>query len=160
VPRHVGDAWIVTFDGETVAIRHLAGMPFIAFLLANPDQAYSPLVLEAYVNGRTPVSPATRLTAEDRRQLIEQRRQLEAWAAGLAEGHEDLPRIHEASNEIERRLRGGFDEDNDEFAKARSSVSASVSKCMRLIRRHHPSLHAHLKQSMTVGSECAYLPNR
>ncbi len=158
--RRAGDAWIVTFDGATVAIRHLAGMPYVSFLLANPNQVYSPLALEAHINGTYVPSTATRLTADDRRQLIEQRRQLEAWATGLADGHEDLPKIRQASNEIERRLRGGFDEGSDEFTRAKSVISAAVTKCMRLIQQHHPSLHAHLKTHLTIGVECAYLPNR
>jgi len=154
--RRAGDAWIVTFEGLTVAIRHLAGMPYIAFLLANPGQTYSPLALEAHVNGTYVPSSATRLTADDRRQLIEQRRQLETWAASLAEGHEDLPRIREASNEIERRLRGGFDEATDEFETARKRILVAVRGAMKVIRQHHGRLWEHLSRHLAVGAECSY----
>ena len=50
--RREGDYWALTFDGDTVRIRDIKGMRYLARLLAEPDREYHVLDLAAAESGR------------------------------------------------------------------------------------------------------------
>ena len=56
--RREGDYWCVTFDGDTMRVRDLKGMRYLARLLAEPGREFHVLDLVAAESGQTAVGPA------------------------------------------------------------------------------------------------------
>jgi tetratricopeptide (TPR) repeat protein len=180
--RREGDYWSVVFDGQTVRIRDMKGLRYLARLLADPGREFHVVDLAADERGG-PVETAGVIApglsfrdggdagemldacakAAYRRRLIEIEEDLqEARALG------DASRVAQATaerdcivGELSRAVGlGGRDRRAGSAAeRARASVTRAVRQAMGRIRAHHPLLDAHLARAIRTGTYCSYLPD-
>jgi hypothetical protein len=180
--RREGDYWSVTFDGQTIRIRDLKGMRYLARLLTDPGREYHVLDLVAAEGGQGgPVhSGGTQGPLHsglgDAGEVIDAQAK-QAYRRRLAEIDEDLDQAHAggdderaAQAEIERdflvrELARAFGLGGRErraasaSERARAGVTRAVRHAIARIGAHDARLGDHLTRTVHTGTYCSYLPD-
>lgn len=180
--RLEGDTRTVEFDGRNAALRDLKGFRYLARLLAEPDREFHVLDLVAVEAGSLPTSGGHGVSADTtvgrgdtgmpvlddaarsayRRRLLEVEEDIEE-----ATRDNDLGRIELAERDREyllaelRRdvgLSGRYRATGSDTERARTSVTRSLRYAIARLGEHHPSLAAHLENSVRTGGYCSYSP--
>jgi tetratricopeptide (TPR) repeat protein len=180
--RREGDYWLVAFEGQTVRLRDLKGLRYLARLLGDPGREFHVRDLVAGEGGwsgdagrGTERGPAfssgldagvwldAQAKAAYRRRLaeidedIEEARAIrddERSAQAAAERGFLLRELARAVGLGGRDRRAGSDSE-----RARASVTRAVRQAMVRIHGHHPTLGEHLDRTIRTGTYCAYLPD-
>ena len=168
-----GDYWTVGFDGDTVRVRDLKGVRYLALLLAHPGREFHVLDLVATVSGAGSVS---RPLLGDAGEMLDARAK-DAYRRRLAEIEEDLEEAHSAGDAeraaqaeaerdfLVRELAGavGLGGRDRRAASASERARAAVTRAIRTslvrIAEHHPALGAHLNHAIRTGTYCTYDPD-
>ena len=179
--RREGDYWSVVFDGQTVRVRDLKGMHYLARLLAEPGRELHVLDLVAAETGRETPSdrrpddlPVT--TSGDAGELLDAQAK-EAYRRRLAEIDEDIAEAR-AVGDVERAAQADAERDFlvQELARAfglggrgrraasaseraRAGVTRAIRQAMARLAEHHPRLGEHLGRTVRTGTYCAYAPD-
>jgi tetratricopeptide (TPR) repeat protein len=180
--RREGDYWTVTFEAQTVRVRDLKGMRYLARLLADPGREFHVLdLVAAETGGGAPVdsSPVGRLPRSalgdagamlDGRAKDAYRRRLaeieDDSAQALAIGDDERAAQAEAERdflvqELARAVGlGGRDRRAASASeRARVAVTRAVRQAMTRVADHHPQLGDHLNHAIRTGAYCAYSPD-
>jgi tetratricopeptide (TPR) repeat protein len=176
-----GDTRTICFGDVTVLMRDLKGFRYVERLLADPGREFHVLDLVAVEQGSLPTG---RVAAHDWHDgttdsgaglpIIDDEAR-DAYRRRLAEVDEDiddatrlndLGRIELAQRDREyliaeltsaaglggrHRTTGGSTE------RARTSVTRSIRYALGRLAEHHPTVAAHLDQSVNTGTYCAYI---
>jgi len=180
--RRDGDYWTVAFDGQTVHLRDVKGLRYLARLLAVPGREFHVLDLVGSERGwsgdadRKAERGTGFSSALDSGVLVDTQAR-EAYRRRLAEIAEDVDEARAmgdderaAQAESERDFLvselaravglGGRDRRADSASeRARASVTRAVRQSMVRIHEHHPTLGEHLNHAIRTGTYCAYLPD-
>jgi tetratricopeptide (TPR) repeat protein len=183
VVRREGDYWLVIFEGQTIRLRDLKGMRYLARLLADPGREYHVLDLVAAETGGG-VQADGRRTAADRQQaalghageMLDPRAK-ESYRRRLAEIDDDIDQAR-ADGDGERAAQADVERDflvrelsravglggRDRHAasaseRARAGVTRAVRQMIARIGAHHPQLGEHLTSTIRTGTYCAYSPD-
>ena len=167
--RREGDYWSVLFDGQTVRIRDLKGMRYLAQLLAHPGREFHVLDLVAAETGqRTSLGDAGEILDEQakagyRRRLaeidddIEQARAVrDAGREAQADAERDFL-VRELAGAV--GLGGRDRRAASTSERARSGVTRAIRQGIARIGKHHPRLGEHLDRAVRTGTYCAYAPD-
>jgi tetratricopeptide (TPR) repeat protein len=180
--RREGDYWTVTFEAQTVRVRDLKGMRYLARLLADPGREFHVLdLVAAETGGDAPVdsSPVGRLPRSalgdagamlDGRAKDAYRRRLaeieDDSAQALAIGDDERAAQAEAERdflvqELARAVGlGGRDRRAASASeRARVAVTRAIRQAMTRVADHHPQLGNHLNHAIRTGAYCAYSPD-
>jgi hypothetical protein len=180
--RHDGDYWTVVFEGDTIHVRDLKGLRYLARLLANPGREYHVLDLVAAergdalrpVRGRGPDLPASGVG--DAGEILDARAK-DAYRRRLAEIDDDIERaradadLHRAEQaETERDflvrelahafgMGGRARPTGSASERARAAVTRAVRQSMVRLEKHHRRLGDHLSRTVRTGTYCGYFPD-
>jgi tetratricopeptide (TPR) repeat protein len=181
--RREGDHWLVAFAGQTVRLRDLKGLRYLARLLADPGREFHVLDLVAVERGwsgdagRNAERGLAFSSGSDANVLLDAQAK-EAYRRRLAEIDEDIAEARDlgddergAQAEAERDFLvrelaravglGGRDRRVDSASeRARASVTRAMRQSMARIHEYHPTLGEHLDRAIRTGTYCAYLPDR
>jgi hypothetical protein len=173
---------LVTFEGQTVRLRDLKGLRYLARLLADPGREFHVLDLVAVERGwsgetdRGTERGLAFSSGSDASVLLDAQAK-EAYRRRLAEIDEDIEEARVLSDDeraaqaeaerdfLVRELAravglGGSDRRVDSASeRARASVTRAVRQSMVRIHEHHPVLGEHLNRAIRTGTYCAYLPD-
>jgi tetratricopeptide (TPR) repeat protein len=180
--RREGDYWSVIFDGQTVHVRDLKGMRYLARLLADPGREYHVLDLVAAETGRDaddhsgPAAGLPRSALGDAGEILDARAK-DAYRRRLTEIDDDIEEAH-ATGDAERAaqadtergflvrelarafgLSGRGRRAASASERARAGVTRAIRQAMTRIGEHHPRLGEHLGRTIRTGTYCAYLPD-
>lgn len=166
--RREGDYWLVVFDGQTVRLRDLKGMHYLARLLATPGREHHVLDL---------VSAESRRGAAGDAGAVLDTRAKEAYRRRLAEIEDDIDQAR-AVGDGERAAQADAERDflvrelsrafglggrerraGSASERARVAVTRAVRQAMARIAEHHPRLGEHLDHTIRTGTYCAYAPD-
>ncbi len=180
--RQEGEFWTIAFEGQTVRLRDVKGLRYIASLLASPGRELHVLEL---------VSSATGGGADPRAQLADRelvasrpsdggalldeqaknayRQRLEELADELQEAQDwgDTERAARHEEEIdvltqELAQAVGLGGRNRTFSspaeRARINVTKAIRTAIKLVDNHDPELASHLDASIQTGRFCSYAP--
>ena len=166
--RREGDYWSVLFDGQTVRVRDLKGMRYLAQLVAHSGREFHVLDLVAAETGqRTSLGDAGEILDEQakaayRRRLaeieddIEQARALEdAGREAQADAERDFL-VRELAGSV--GLGGRDRRAASASERTRSGVTRAIRQGIARIGEHHPRLGEHLDRAVRTGTYCAYVP--
>lgn len=180
--RREGDYWTVVFDAQTVRLRDLKGMHYLARLLAEPGREYHVLDLvgaNTQSGAQFDSSQGARMPRPalgDAGEMLDARAR-DAYRRRLAEIDEDLEQARTigdteqaAQAEVERDflLRelarafglGGRDRRAASASeRARASVTRAIRQTITRITEHHPQLGEHLSRTIRTGTYCGYHPD-
>ncbi len=180
--RREGDYWLVIFEGNTVRVRDLKGMRYLARLLADPGREYHVLDLVAAETGsvvqvdRSRTADLPRSALGDAGEMLDARAK-DAYRRRLAEIEDDIEqaraigdteRVAQADTERDFLVRelsravglGGRDRRAASASeRARVSVTRAVRQALARIAEHHLQLGEHLDRTIRTGTYCAYLPD-
>lgn len=178
-----GDTRSICFDGVTVLMRDLKGLRYLERLLANPGREIHVMDLVAVERGSLPTGGAVEHTEGSpivgvgaglpviddaarnayRRRLAEVDDDIEEATRMNDLGRVDLAQrdreylIAELTSAVglggRARSVGGSAE------RARTSVTRSLRYALARMTEHHPTLGAHLEQSVHTGTYCVYTPD-
>jgi tetratricopeptide (TPR) repeat protein len=167
-----GALWTLAYGGVTVRMRDAKGLADLAALLAAPGQEIPAADLIAAA-GAGPAAQADLRLGADEVLDATARRQIRARLADLGE---DIAEA-ESWNDLERAARARAERDallreltaaagpggqarllGDQSERARKAVTARIRDIIGRIERVHPALGAHLRESVTTGTRCAYSP--
>ena len=164
-----GDYWSLVFEGQTVRVRDLKGMRYLAQLLAHPGREFHVLDLVAAETGQ-------RTSLGDAGGILDERAKT-AYRRRLAEIEDDIEQARalrdagrEAQAEAERDFLarelagavglGGRDRRAASASeRARSGVTRAVRQAIARIGQLHPRLGEHLDRAVRTGTYCAYVPD-
>jgi tetratricopeptide (TPR) repeat protein len=169
--RREADFWVVTFEGETVRLRDLKGMQYLARLFAEPGREIHVLDL---VGKHDPELPPSSLgsagalldaRAKDmyRRRLVEIDEDLDA-----ARANNDAGRRAQAEREREFLVRelsravglGGRDRmAGSASERARAAATRALRQAIARLREHHTGLAQHLDRTIRTGTFFSYQPD-
>jgi hypothetical protein len=180
--RREGDYWTVVFEAQTVRMRDLKGMHYLARLLADPGREYHVLDLVG-ANTQSGAQLDSRQGARmprpalgDAGEMLDVRAR-DAYRRRLAEIDEDLEQARTigdteqaAQAEVERDfllrelarafgLSGRDRRAASASERARSGVTRAIRQTITRITEHHPQLGEHLSRTIRTGTYCAYLPD-
>ena len=180
--RREGDYWTVIFEGQTVRVRDLKGMRYLARLLADPGRELHVLDLVAAETGSGgPVdgSPAARLPRPalgDAGAMLDGRAK-DAYRRRLAEIDDDIEQAL-AIGDDERAAQADAERDflvqelaravglggRDRRAasaseRARVAVTRAIRQAITRVADQHPQLGKHLDHAIRTGAYCAYAPD-
>jgi len=180
--RREGDYWSVVFDQDTVRVRDLKGMHYLARLLADPGREYHVLDLVAAEtssgvhvdSGQAAHLP--RSAFGDAGEMLDTRAK-DAYRRRLAEIDDDIEQAHAAGDD-ERAAQADAERDfllrelsravglsgRDRRAasaseRARAGVTRAVRQAITRIAGHNPALGEHLSRTIRTGTYCAYMPD-
>ncbi|HET7322254.1 MAG TPA: hypothetical protein VFI96_07165 [Longimicrobiaceae bacterium] len=177
-----GDYWSVGFEGQTLRVRDVKGMRYLARLVDEPRREFHVLDLVAFENGRTPdpsraPQPAPAVASAGDAGPILDARAKEAYHRRLAEIEEDIETAR-ATGDVGREERADAEREflvrelsravglggRDRRAgvaseRARASVTRAIRLALARIRAHDPQLGAHLDHAVRTGTYCAYRPD-
>jgi tetratricopeptide (TPR) repeat protein len=166
--RREGDYWLVVFDGQTVRVRDLRGIRYLAQLLANPGREVHVLDLVAGETGQSMALGDAGAMLDERAKSAYRRRLTEIDDdIEQARALEDAAREAQADAErdfLVRELaravgRGGRDRRATSASeRARSGVTRAIRQGIARIGEHNPELGEHLNQAIRTGTYCAYVP--
>ena len=178
-----GEYWSISFSGETVRLRDLKGLRYLARLLAEPGREFhaldvahaanaghaaelgsaAPGEVPAYDGGDAGPALDDQAKAAYRRRLDEidedideARRRGDDERAARATVERDF-----LVNELARAVGlGGRDRPVGAAAeRARVSVTRAVRYALARIHAHHPELGAHLEHAVRTGTYLSYQPD-
>ena len=180
--RREGDSWTVIFEAQTVRVRDLKGMRYLARLLADPGREFHVLDLVAAETGSgAPVdsSPAGRLPRSalgDAGAMLDERAK-DAYRRRLAEIEDDSAQAL-AIGDDERAAQADAERDflvqelaravglggRDRRAasaseRARVAVTRAIRQAITRVADHHPQLGKHLNHAIHTGAYCVYAPD-
>ena len=180
--RREGDYWLVAFEGQTVRLRDLKGLRYLARLLGDPGREFhvrdlvageggwsgdagrgterglafsSGLDAGVWLDAQAKAAYRRRLAEID--EDIEEARAIrddERSAQAAAERGFLLRELARAVGLGGRDRRAGSDSE-----RARASVTRAIRQAMVRIHGHHPTLGEHLDRTIRTGTYCAYLPD-
>ena len=184
VIRREGDYWCVVFQGQTVRLRDLRGLRYLARLLAHPGREFHVLDMVADAAGSAvdhldvgaaepELTVCLGLDAgpllDGRAKSAYQRRLAEIdedSEAALATGNHERAAQAQAerdflAGELARAVGlGGRDRRAASMSeRARASVTRAVRQAMTRIDEYHPALGEHLRRAIRTGTYCGYLPD-
>jgi hypothetical protein len=179
--RLEGDYWSVVYEGQTVRMRDLQGMRYLARLLADPGREFHALDLVAAEAESSPPRGNARATGlspalGDSGEMLDARAK-DAYRRRLIEIDEDIEQA-QASDDIERAAQANRERDflvrelsravglsgrgrraGSASERARASVTRALRQAMNRIGEHHPQLGEHLDRTIRTGTYCSYLPD-
>jgi hypothetical protein len=180
--RREGDYWLVVFDGNTVRVRDLRGMHYLARLLADPGREYHALDLATAETGAEAGVDSSRAAGLSRSSLgdageVLDARAKRAYRRRLAEIEDDIDEAR-AAGDGERAAQADAERDflmqelsravglggRDRRAasaseRARVGVTRAVRHAITRIGEHHRELGEHLGRTIRTGTYCAYVPD-
>jgi hypothetical protein len=176
-----GDLWTICFEDQTVRVRDLKGLRYLARLLREPGRAFHVLDLVAVERGTLPAGgphdtagldgeAGTGLPVIDEQARAAYRRRLAEVDEDIEEARtmNDLGRLELAQRDRDylvheltasmglggrRRTVGGVTE------RARTSVTRSLRYTTKRLAEQHPTLAAHLDHALQTGVYCSYTPD-
>ena len=175
-----GDFWTIGYDGQTMRLRDVKGLRYIAFLLAAPGSEVHVLELVAAVDGAPRADPIagdglhaagaagahalldSQAKAEYRGRLEDLRTELEE-ARGFADDERAAAIEQELDALVEELARaaglGGRDRQMASPAeRARVNVTKAIRTAIKLVGRESAALEEHLTASIRTGRFCSYAP--
>jgi tetratricopeptide (TPR) repeat protein len=181
--RREGDYWSVIFDGETVRVRDLKGMRYLARLLADPGREHHVLDLVAAETGggggqadNSRAGDLPRSALGDAGEVLDTRAK-DAYRRRLAEIDDDIDQAR-ALGDAERAAQADAERDflvrelarayglggrgrrtASASERARAGVTRAVRQAIARIGEHHPQLGEHLRRTVRTGTYCAYVPD-
>ena len=180
--RREGEYWCVAFGEETIRLRDLKGLHYLARLLADPGREFPRARHGGCRDGKRRRCRRQRggglsvsLGLDAGVMLDEQAKK--AYRRRLAEIEEDIEealgmgdhaRAAQAEAERDFLVRelaravglGGRDRRAASISeRARASVTRAVRHAMARIQDHHPAFGEHLERTIRTGTCCAYLPD-
>ena len=180
--RREGDYWSVIFDGQTIRVRDLKGMRYLARLLADPGREYHVLDLVAAETGQgaqvdsSQAANLPRSAFGDAGEMLDARAK-DAYRRRLAEIEDDIEQAH-AIGDAERAAQADAERDflvrelarafglggRDRRAasaseRARAGVTRAVRQAIARIGEHDPRLGEHLSRTVRTGTYCGYHPD-
>jgi tetratricopeptide (TPR) repeat protein len=174
--RREGDYWSVIFDGQSVHVRDLKGMRYLARLLADPGREYHVLDLVAAETGRDAQADLPLSALGDAGEILDARAK-DAYRRRLTEIDDDIEHAH-ATGDAERAaqadtergflvrelarafgLSGRGRRAASASERARAGVTRAIRQAIARIGEHHPQLGEHLTRTIRTGTYCAYFPD-
>lgn len=156
--HHDGDLWHIRYAGANGVVAHIAGMGYIASLLAAPavqfdcqqlDQSVRDVgVYEPAVDRGALTAYASRITAID---TLDANRQL---TAELAAERDELEKAIRGAKGLYGRSRRAVSEKE----RSRTRVSKAIERAFLSIEKRNQRLGAHLRQAIRRGGTLVYLP--
>ncbi|HVM40338.1 MAG TPA: transcriptional regulator [Acidimicrobiia bacterium] len=182
--RVEGDTRVVAFAGETVLLKDLKGMRYLARLLAAPGREFHVLDLVAAEHAAFPVpgshgradAVASSATEGDAGPFVDAQAR-EAYRRRLLDIEDDIADAERLGDDERRALAeadreylvrelsrafglGGRERTADSPSeRARASVGRAVRYAMARLHEHHPAVAAHLDQALRTGTYCVYQPD-
>jgi hypothetical protein len=175
-----GEFWTIAYDGQTMRLRDVKGLRYVAFLLAAPGSEVHVLELVAAVDGapRAAGVAGEGLHASagagvdpllDARAKTEYRGRLEDLRAELEEARAFADGERAARIELEidalveelthaAGLRGKDRQMASPAERARVNVTKAIRTAIKLAGRDSAALEAHLTASIHTGRFCSYAP--
>ncbi len=167
---HEGEFWSLSYDGATVRLKDAKGLADLATLLAMPGREVHVLDLVSRESGTGPregdlgeqIDPQAR--AAYRTRLAELEDEIDA-----ASVDSDRGRLEQATAERDflvselagaLGLGGRARRTGDPAERARKAVSTRIKLAIDRVGRVHPTLAAHLRNSVRTGVFCSYQPER
>jgi tetratricopeptide (TPR) repeat protein len=179
--RREGDYWSVIFEGQTIRVRDLKGVRYLARLLADPAREYHVLDLVAAETDGNPRTagrafgwPAS--DSGDAGEMLDERAR-DAYRRRLAEIEDDIEQANEAGDteraaqadaereflvrELARAFGLGGRPRRAALAseRARAAVTRAIRQAISRIAERQPQLGEHLERTIRTGTFCAYLPD-
>lgn len=168
--RAEGDTRTIGWAGDTVVVRDLKGLKYIARLLAEPGREFHATQLVRLESGSDPrahVDAGIPLLDEAakaayRRRLID----IDEDIAD-AEAHHDAGRVELAERDRAylvaelRRAAGLAGRDRmvlDDGERARVSATRSIRYSLDRLAEHSPAVASHLQRHVRTGTYCSYVP--
>ncbi|MFD4115837.1 ATP-binding protein [Streptomyces niveus] len=169
--RRDGAVWALAFGGRAVHVPDAKGLRDLHTLLSRPGTDFPAVRLLAPDGGETAVA-ARAMGGDpvlDERAKAEYRRRLDQLDQEIDRAGELGDDARAAAYDGERQalldelrtaagLGGRTRRLGDEAERARKTVTARIRDTLRKLDALHPELAAHLRQSVTTGSTCAYRP--
>jgi hypothetical protein len=166
--RREGDYWSLEFAGQTVRVRDLKGMRYLARLLAEPGRELHVLDLAAAEGSAGALGDAgehldDRAKQAYRRRLAEIDEDIEE--AGAAADDERAARAEAEREFLVRELSRAFGlggrsrRAGSASERARAAVTRALRQAIARVGEHHPLLGEHLDRTIRTGTYCAYLPD-
>ncbi len=180
--RLEGDTWLVGLDGQTVRLRDLKGLRYLARLLADPGREFHAMDLVAVEDGTLPTGSrpvdhdAVTGRPGDLGPILDDQAK-RAYRRRLAEIDDDIEQA-QRMGDLERAALAQADRDfivreltlavglggrdrrpGSTAERARTSVTRSIRYAMARIAEHHAALSAHLDHAIRTGTYCAYEPD-
>jgi tetratricopeptide (TPR) repeat protein len=182
VLRREGDYWALSFEDQSIALRDLKGLHYLARLLEHPGREFH--VLDLVAGGVAPAEPppgrtepeSTSLGWGDSGVLLDAQAK-NAYRRRLAEIDDDIEEARQlgdngrlAQSEAERDfmirelsrafgLGGRARRAGSASERARVSVTRAIRHAVTRIGHHHASLGEHLDRAIRTGTYCVYLPD-
>jgi pSer/pThr/pTyr-binding forkhead associated (FHA) protein len=162
--KREGAFWIVAFEGQTVQVPDVKGLPDLARLLAQPGAEIH--CLELAGRPAEGAGPDEVLDARARREIQLRAQELQREIDD-ADGANDLGRAERAREELDRlvdTLAGAFGLGGrtrglgNPAERARSAVTWRIRSAIRKIAAAHPRLGRHLENAVRTGTFCVYSP--
>ena len=173
--RKVGEIWRIRYGGKDLDLKDYKGLRYIQELLRNPNKEISVLDLVSLT------SPATGITqgiggnyqgdnedegdhamgAKSRAKGFEElrRRRKELKQAKALHDSDPSKRLQVAEAQYEvRRLLDELGLSGDPYPKERKAVAACIDRAMKKIKKEHKPLWRYLKNTVALGTYCAYSP--
>ena len=164
-----GEFWTIAYEGQTMRLRDVKGLRYIAFLLVAPGREVHALELVAAVEGAPRADGAgldplldPQAKAEYRGRLEDLRAELEE-ARAFSDGERAAGIEQELDALVEELARaaglGGRDRQMASPAeRARVNVTKAIRTAIKLTGRDSPALEEHLTASIRTGRFCSYAP--
>lgn len=161
-----GDAWLLSFRGESAYIRHLIGISYLAAILKAAGHPVHVLDLVSPGFALMDSSIALGPDAAARREYKDRIRSLEADIDHATELN-DLGRVHLLEQEREALIHelsyayglyGRSRPTASAAERARVSVKNRLTSGLDVIQDHHPIAHRHFVHSIKTGAFCRYSP--
>jgi hypothetical protein len=179
-----GDYWTISYAGETMRLRNVKGLRYLAPMLAAPGSELHVLELvaaaEGLPNGTAPAGLADEdlrasrpgdlgpmldpQAREDYRNRLEELRAELEEARRFADEERAALREEEIDALVSELARaaglGGRDRPSSSSPaeRARVSVTKAIRTAIKLIDRDSPALAAHLSAAIRTGRFCSYAP--
>lgn len=177
--RRTGDFWEVSYEGRSFSIRHLAGLNYLAPLLATPFREFRAEELDALIRGHAAVSQtepvelflaATNHDSGVETQLLDDTalaeyharlRALEARAEEDLDGGErrELDWLGTTLRK-DTRLGGSSRTTAGTVMRIRNNTTKRIHKALNAIDKQDAALAQFLRNSIQTGSACQYAPDR
>jgi len=164
--RREGRGWVVALDDHRVLVGDLAGMGYLARLVAQPGVEIPALVL---AGGNAVAPEPSRQTLLDDRARAAYARRATQLAADLAVAREtaDRARVERLEAEVDalaaqlddaRGLGGRSRAFTGPGERARTAVRKAITRAIHEIDAADPEIAGALRPAIRTGSRCSYLP--
>lgn len=171
-----GDYWALSFAGDTIRIRDLKGIRYLAHLVSDPGREFHALDLVAAERGRTvDIGRGESMVASegdagvmlDEQAKAAYKRRLDEIDADIEEARTagDGERASQAEAEREFLIRelsrafgmgGRSRKAGSTSERARVAVTRALRTAIRRVSEHHPALGEHLDRAVRTGTYCSY----